>query len=50
MEEQFDLPGLWSGVMNKQGCCAPGAAAQQEKQASLSEHFIYHNICLREQL
>lgn len=40
MVSQFDLPGLWSGVMNKQECCAPGAVAQQETELLVRTLYI----------
>lgn len=45
MEERFDLPGISSGIINKQV-----SAAQQETH-HLTKTLIHDsNICLREQL
>lgn len=50
MEERFDLPGISSGIINKQVSFAASAAAQQETH-HLTKTLIHDsNICLREQL
>lgn len=40
MEKQFDLPGLWSGALNKERCFAPGAAAQLQTRLCVRAIYI----------